>query len=420
MYRAFTFRLRPSKSQLVALGELLAFQREMYNAALEERRGAWEQNGRSVWRIDQYAQLTKWEDPRIDQFGMTVCRGSLLRVDRAFRGFFKRVKEYQEAKALGVQDLEKPGYPRFKSARRFESVEWTQANSWRFTDRKHLRIQGVGHVKLQRRKGQRWMKGVPKTLTVRNVRDGVWEATVFCKIEQSAVVHSHPESAVGVDVGIASFATLSGGERVENPRWYRAQEQKIVAKQRWRDTRAPNKGTVRNQRANYEVKRLHAKIACQRRDFHHKLSKHLVTENALVVVEELDIENMTKSPNPRPNDDGGFDPNGASKKAGLNKSILDAGWGDFMRMVEYKAADAGAQFLRVDPRYTSQTCFECGHVARENRVTQAEFKCVNCGHQAHADVNAAQNILRRGQRQQLVAREGACEAPSNGREHVAA
>jgi putative transposase len=121
---------------------------------------------------------------------------------------------------------------------------------------------------------------------------------------------------------------------------------------------------------------------------------------------------MSRRPTPRPNQDGEWDPSGAAQKGGLNKSIQDAGWGQLARMIWYKAEEAGIVVMRVNPQYTSQTCPECGHVAKENRVKQAKFKCLACGHTDHADVNAALNILRLGQSQRGAAQAAEREVPS--------
>jgi putative transposase len=125
------------------------------------------------------------------------------------------------------------------------------------------------------------------------------------------------------------------------------------------------------------------------------VSRRLVDRYDLIAHEKLQITNMTRRPRPRPNDEGGQDPNGAAAKAGLNREILSAGWGQLLRMIAYKAEEAGRTVIAVDPRNTSRTCHECGHVDEANRAGTA-FCCTACGHQAHADVNAARNILRAG------------------------
>ena len=115
----------------------------------------------------------------------------------------------------------------------------------------------------------------------------------------------------------------------------------------------------------------------------------------LIVHEDLSVANLTRRPQPIPNDSGGYDPNGAAAKAGLNREILSAGWGILLRMLAYKGAEAGKQVIAVDPRHTSQTCHECGHVDAGSRVG-AVFRCLGCGHTDHADINAARNIFRAG------------------------
>jgi putative transposase len=145
-----------------------------------------------------------------------------------------------------------------------------------------------------------------------------------------------------------------------------------------------------------KISGLHGKVRRQRLDHAHKTALALVREYDAIVHEGLQIMNMTRRPKPRPNGSGGHAPNGAAAKSGLNKSINDAGWGIFLRILSAKAESAGRKVIAVDPRHTSQRCAQCGHVAAGNRVTQAEFRCLACGHQAHADVNAARNILRAG------------------------
>lgn len=395
-YRSFTLRLEPSPRQCSVLDDLFRFQREVYNAALEERIGAWKQNGRSVNKRDQYRELTGWDDPRLKRFGVVVTRGSLLRLDRAFKAFFRR-----------VQNGESPGFPRFKGENRFTSVEWEDGNGWKVVDRTHLRVMGVGHIKVVCRKGQRGIKGTPKTMVVRR-RGDRFEAVVVCELDTST--EREPTGReVGVDVGVASFATLSNGEQVENPRWYRNAEAKLSAKQRKRERH--KRGSRRHRELNRQIAKAHEHVANQRKDFHHKLSKDLVARFDLIAVEDLKIANMSRRPKPRPSEnEDEWLPNGATSKGGLNKSIQDAGWGLFLDMVRYKAVDAGVELVKVNPRHTSQTCYECRHVAAGNRVSQAEFCCLACGHTAHADVNAARNILRLGQSQREVQREAPSKA----------
>jgi putative transposase len=199
---------------------------------------------------------------------------------------------------------------------------------------------------------------------------------------------------VGIDLGIASLVTTSSGTHVPNPRHLEATSERIAAAQR--NLARKRRGSSRRKIAVARVARLHGKVRRQRLDHAHQTALALVRDYDLIVHEDLRITNMTRRPKPRPDGSGGRQPNGAAAKAGLNKSIHDAGWGIFLRVLSAKAESAGRKVIAVDPRHTSQRCAECGHIAVENRVTQAEFRCLACGHQAHADVNAARNILRAG------------------------
>ena len=200
----------------------------------------------------------------------------------------------------------------------------------------------------------------------------------------------------GIDVGIVSFATTSDGERVDNPRWARVAADRLAAAQR-RLQRARRGG--RNRAAKREtVAARHRKIANQRKDFHHKQARELAARYDLIVVEDLKIPNMLRRAKPvaDPANPGHYLPTGARAKTGLNRSISDAGWGQFVSILRAKAEEAGRAWIEVDPRHTSDGCERCGHIARANRVTQAEFFCQECGHTVPADAHAARNILRAG------------------------
>ena len=318
--------------------------REMYNAALQERRDAWRGSRTRISYGDQSAQLREIRALRPDLAVWSVSsqQATLRRLDRAFQGFFRRVK-------AGAR----PGHPRFKARARFDTVEWPKDGDgarWH-TDTGRVYLQGVGRVKGRQ---------------------------------------------VGVDVGIASFATTSDGDHVHNPRWARSAAARLSAAQQ-RLARA-KRGPNNRRRRRDTVAARHRKIANCRRDFHHKTARTLVQTYDLIAVEDLSIANMVRraTPVPDPDNPGQFLPNGAAAKTGLNRSISDAGWGQFVSILRAKAEDAGRIVIEVDPRHTSDGCEKCGHAARENRVTQAVFACRRCGHRAQADEHAARNILRAG------------------------
>jgi putative transposase len=202
---------------------------------------------------------------------------------------------------------------------------------------------------------------------------------------------------VGIDVGIVSFATTSDGEHIDNPRFRRAASDRLAAAQQ-RLQRAKRRSRNRDRKRETVAAR-HRKIANQRKDFHHKQARTLVGHYDLLVVEDLQIANMVRraKPVPDPENPGQYLANGARAKSGLNRSISDASWGQFVSILRAKAEDAGRIWIEVDPRHTSDGCEKCGHAAPENRVTQATFRCQACGHgPTQADEHAARNLLRAG------------------------
>jgi putative transposase len=385
MRRAYVFRLRPTARQHITLAACLDSHRELYNAALQERRDAWSHPSSTRVRYgDQSAQLTEMRAARPDQavWSFSSQQATLRRLNKAFDGFFRRVKAGH-----------KPGYPRFKGAARFDSVEWPKDGDgarW-LPDHKRVYLQGIGQVKVHL---HRKVDGRVKTIQIK--RQGRrWVLVLSCDDVPTNPL-SPTGTQAGVDVGIAAFATLSDGTTVENPRWARKAADKLQAAQQrlQRAKRGSNNRVARRE----TVAARHRKIANRRKDFHHKQARELAARYDLLVVEDLKIANMLRRAKPKPDPDnpGQFLPNGARAKSGLNRSISDAGWGQFVSILRAKAEDAGRTWIEVDPRHTSDGCERCGHAAPENRVTQAEFACQRCGHTAPADEHAARNILRAG------------------------
>ncbi len=382
MYRTFTYPLHPTVRQGQALGKSMRLQCELYNAALEERKMTfdWQRRGLSSVKVpskfDQYKTLTGLSQlrPELAPFGITVCRGTLTRLDEAFAGFFRRLKAGQA-----------PGYPRFKSASRFDSLSWCDVTGWKLDDKaRRLYVQGVGHVKLNL---HRPLRGTPKTLTVRR-RARHFEATVFCaKVPTNELAPTG--NAIGIDLGVGVLAACSDGSLHENPRHRRRLALALALAQQRRS--AHRGGSHRYKKATTDIARLKHKEANRRKDSLHKLSRLLVDDNDVIVHEDLKVSNMSRSAR------GTVDNPGANvaAKSALNDAIIDSGWARLIAMVTYKAEDAGRRVIAVNPRHTSQRCSSCGHVASKNRDKQ-KFSCVSCGFSDHADVNAARNILRAG------------------------
>ncbi|MFF5206097.1 RNA-guided endonuclease InsQ/TnpB family protein [Streptosporangium sp. NPDC000396] len=312
----------------------------------------------------------------------------MRRLQAAFTAFFTRVRSGRA-----------PGFPRFKGRGRFDTVTWPRdGDGCRWDAQPHhpaatfVRLQGVGQVRVHR---HRRVKGRVKTISV--TREGSrWFVVLSCD-EVPAEVLPATGAAVGIDMGVASLVTTSDGDPVDNPRHLAASADRLAAAQR--ALARKERGSTRRRKAVARLAALHAKVRRQRLDGAHKAALALVGGYDVIVYEDLRIANMTRSAS------GTLEAPGTNvaAKSGLNRSILDAGWGVFLRVLGYKAESAGRELIAVNPANTSRTCAQCGHCAAENRVSQAVFRCTACGHAAHADVNAARNILRAG----LALREAA-------------
>jgi len=246
------------------------------------------------------------------------------------------------------------------------------------------------------------IEGTPKTCTIK-YEAGQWYAVFSCEIK-----HLEPlpivESEVGIDLGITHFAALSDGTFIESPRYYRKAQKKLEKLQQTLSRK--KRGSHRREKARKAVAKAHRKIRNQRRDFHHKQAKQLVKQHQTIVFEELQITNISKRAKPKQDENGTYLPNGAAAKSGLNKSILDAGWGQFQQIVSHKAACAGRDVLLVDPKYTSQVCSACGTVRKKD--LDERWHLCECGCELDRDTNAAINILRLGRSQRGATR---VEAP---------
>jgi putative transposase len=384
MRRAYVFRLRPTARQHVALAACVEAHRELYNAALEERREAWSHRKTRIRYGDQSAQLTEIRSVRPDHavWSFSSQQATLRRLNKAFEGFSRRVKRGEKA-----------GFPRFKGTARFASVEWPKDGDgarW-LPEQRWVYLQGIGEVKVHQ---HRQIQGRVKTIQIK--RQGRhWLLVLSCEDVPTNPLPATGRQA-GIDVGIVSFATTSDGTHIDNPRWGRAAADALAAAQQ-RLARAKRRSKSR-ERKRETVGARHRKIANQRKDFHHKQARHLVARYDLVVVEDLQIANMLRRAKPvlDPENPGQYLANGARAKSGLSRSISGAGWGRFVSILCAKAEEAGRIWIEVDPRHTSDRCENCGHAAPENRVTQAEFRCTACGHSAQADEHAARNLLRAG------------------------
>ncbi|WP_432977935.1 RNA-guided endonuclease InsQ/TnpB family protein [Dactylosporangium sp. CA-233914] len=381
MRRAYKFLLRPTSKQVDALTACVEDHRQLYNAALQERRDAYRRAGVSIRYGDQSVQLKdiRRYDPDQGRWSFSSQQATLRRLETAFAAFFRRVKAGRA-----------PGYPRFKGIGWFDTVEWPKDRDgcrWDSTpdDLTRVYLQGVGHVRVH---AHRTVEGTVKTISVK--REGRrWYVVLSCG-DVPELVLAETGSAVGIDMGIASFLTTSDGAQISNPRHGRRNAERLAAAQR--DLARKKRGSNRRRKARERVAAHHARVRRRRLDHAHKAALWLVRHYDIIAHEDLRIANMTRSAS------GTVEVPGANvaQKSGLNRSILDAGWGVFLNVLASKAESAGRVVVAVNPANTSRTCPDCGHCAKENRVTQADFVCVACGYAGHADVVGATNVLGAG------------------------
>ncbi|MEV4012281.1 transposase [Nonomuraea angiospora] len=384
MRRSLKFLLRPTARQAAALAQCLADHRELYNAALEHRRTAYHKAGVTIRYGDQSAELKhiRADDPDGQgRWSFSSQQATLRRLDKAFAAFFRRVK-----------NGDKPGYPRFKGRGWFDTVEWPKdGDGCRWDSQPHhpaaifVRLQGIGHVRVHQ---HRRVPGTVKTISVK--REGSrWYVVLSCD-EVPMEPLPATGAVAGIDMGVTCLVTTSDGEHLANPRHLATCADRLAAAQQ--ELARKRRGSKRRRKGVARVAALHAKVRRQRLDGAHKAALALVRDYDVIAHEDLRIANMTRSASGTIEQPG----TNVAAKSGLNRSILDAGWGVFLQVLAHKAESAGRKLIAVNPAGTSRTCSRCGHCARKNRVTQAEFRCTACGHTAHADINAAINILRAG------------------------
>jgi putative transposase len=362
--------------------------RELYHAALQERRDAWQKCGVSITCAHQSTELpgVKAIRPEYHDVHSQVLQDVLTRLDRAFQAFFRR-----------VQAGEQPGYPRFQGAHRYNSFAYKQFGNGVTLDDGHLVLSKIGRMALR---WSRPLQGTVKTVTIMKEADG-WYCCFSCS---EVPVRPLPPTGqeTGIDVGVKVFLVTAEGDSIENPRHYRQAERELAKAQRRVARR--KKGGKRRKKAVQLLARKHQQVRRQRQDFHHKMALALIRTYDVIYLEDLHISNMSKRPAPKPDGTGGYLPNGASAKAGLNKSIQDAGWYSFRMILTCKAEWAGKRVLAVPPAYTSQDCSDCGERV-EKSLSVRPHVCPSCGLILDRDENAARNIKWAGQALQGLAAE---------------
>jgi putative transposase len=363
IHKTFNYRIYLTRGQRRILERQLEECRWVYNETLAYRKRAYEEEQRNATWYETKRLLPDWKDirPSLKNVYAQVLQNVTQRVDLAFQAFFRRVRE-------GAAEV---GFPRFKGKGRYDSITYPQYGNGVRLDGERLILSKVGavHVVLHRP-----LEGTPKTATITHSRTGKWYVSFSCETE----VHPLPpaNAMVGVDLGLASFATLSNGEQVENPRFYRRDEADLKRVQRRKDAAKNVQSRHENAKQKAILAKIHERIANRRLDFAHKHSRELIEHYQVIVFEELAPQAMGKS-------------------CGMRKSILDVAWSQFISMTIGKAAEAGRTVVLVDPRNTSKQCSHCGELVAKT-LSDRTHACPNCGLVMDRDRNAAINILHRG------------------------
>jgi putative transposase len=378
--QAYRYELMPSGGQVRAMRRFSGSCRFVYNKALALQKENHEVGNKFISYVAMAAKLPVWKREAgtewLKETPSQALQHALKDLDKAFKGFFEK----------------RTGFPRFKKK--------GSGDSFRYPEPKQIKLdQSNNRILLPKLGWLRYRNSRQALGQVRNVTVSQSGGKWFIAIQtQRELEQPLPMSttAIGIDVGIARFATLSDGNYAAPLNSFKTHQQRLAHYQR----RMSRKQKFSNnwKKAKTKVQKLHTAIANARKDFLHKTSTTISQNHALVCIEDLQVKNMSKSAKGNREQPG----KKVAQKSGLNRSILDQGWGEFRRQLEYKAQWNGGILLAVPPHNTSRTCPCCGYVSKENRQTQAKFQCVDCDYENHADVVGAINILERGYR--LLAR----------------
>ena len=366
MKKAFKYRIYLTKGQENTLVEWLNTCRILYNQSLSERKEAYKRDKNSINYYDQANALKegKRSNGYLTAVHSQVLQDVLKRLDKAFQNFFRRGKKG-----------EKSGYPRFEAEDRFNSFFFPQSGFK--IEAGKIVLSKIGAIKLIQHR-EIPAERVIKTCAIKRAVDQ-WYVTFVVDlpdVETEMKEETPPplSSAVGIAIGLTDLATLSTGEKIDNPKWLRASEKKLAKEQR--RLARKKKGANNRKKQKRVVGVVNRKIRNQRADFHHKISKELVADYDIIVFEDLQVKNMVKNPY-------------------LAKSISDAGWNQLVSFASYKAAEAGKVVELVNPKGTSQLCSGCGAEVKKSLAVRIH-RCPYCGLVMDRDENAAINILNRG------------------------
>lgn len=366
--KTYQYRIYPTKSQITTMNQTLETCRWVYNETLAYRKDAWEKDYKNVSLFNTNSLLPIWkkDHPELKLVYSQILQNCQVRVDLAFKAFFRRVKSGDN-----------PGYPRFKGKGRYDSFTYPQAG-FKVVDNK-MRLSKIGDIKI---KLHRPIDGTIKTATIKRSAIGKWFVSFTVNIGDVISLHNN-NSVIGIDVGISSFATLSNGEKIDNSHFFKRDEKNLAKAQRRLSKEL--KGSPEWKKRLKVVQHIHERIANKRKDFIHKVSRFLVNKYDVIVFEDLTIKNMLKN-------------------HCLAKAIADVSWGTLVNITTSKAEEAGSKVILVDPRNTSQMCSRCGTLVKKD-LSIRTHDCPFCRLVMDRDENAAINILRLGLQSQEFVQE---------------
>lgn len=370
--QAYKFQLRPKKGQESAMRRFSGCCRFLWNRALALEKENYETKGKRLGYYKLASLLKDWKKEEETEFlgeaHSQILQQTLKDLEQAYRNFFAKRASFPKFKKKGIHNAFR--YP--------QGFKLDEGNSRIFLPK-------IGWI---RYRNSRKVEGETKQVTV-SLSAGKWYVSI--QTEREVKEPKHPsESVIGIDMGVAKFATLSDGSSIEPLNSFRKHE-KILAKQQKRLSKKV-KFSRNWQKQKAKIQRQHQKISNVRKDFLHKQTTRISKSHALVVVEELQIKNMSRSASGTVENPG----KNVQAKSGLNKSILDQGWFEFRRQLEYKLRWRGGELRTVPAQFTSQRCSRCGEVDKASRKSQSKFECTSCGFKINADYNAAKNILAAG------------------------
>jgi len=361
MLRVFRYRLYPTRAQEQALGETMRLLRALYNGALQERRDAYRLEGRTIGAYEQMRSLKEVRAlcPEYAAIHTHLLQDVITRLDRAYQAFFRRCKAG-----------ETPGFPRFKGFGRYRTFTFKDAknrNGARLVaGGKRLELTGIGKVKV---KFHRPLEGRVKQVSVSLDGDGHGYVAFVCD-EVVAKTLDKTGRSVGIDVGIATFAALSDGGMVDNPRLREAAQPAI--RRAARTVARRRRGSKRRRKVAVVLQKQRARVQRKRQQFHHETAKAIVKAYDAIAVEELNVRGLAAGM--------------------LAKQVHDTGWAQFVTILSHKAESAGRELHRVEARGTSQQCSACGATVRKGLHVRVH-RCPGCGYTEDRDINAARNIL---------------------------